>query len=77
MRTGERLEVKPTVSLPFQVGRLINITPSLIYKQSYYFFDSLDKGVDRTKKSSVETSLRFETQAQGVFKRPQQSLLPT
>ncbi len=69
LRTGQRLEFQPTFSLPLQVKKLINITPSFSYKGSYYVFPDLNNNKKSTFRQFIETSIRWETQAQAVFKK--------
>jgi LPS-assembly protein len=39
-RTGQRLDVQPTISYPFQVAHLFDILPSISYREMQYRFDS-------------------------------------
>lgn len=39
IRTGQRLDVMPSLSYPMQFSKLLNITPSVTYRETQYNFD--------------------------------------
>lgn len=70
-RTGQRLDVMPTISYPFQLWKTFDILPSVTYRETQYQFDSPDyvrSQFDSTAaRRYVETDVTARTEFSRVF----------
>jgi len=71
-RTGQRLDVLPSMSYPFQVGKIIDFLPSVTYRETQYRFNMSDMddqpNFDETAaRRYVQTDLKAKTQFYKIY----------
>ncbi len=76
-RTGERLDIQPTVSYPFHLAHKFDFLPSVTYRETQYRFDppataelgaGNEPGFNRTAaRRYVQTDLLAKTEFTGIF----------
>jgi LPS-assembly protein len=61
IRTGQRLDMTPRLSLPFAIGPFVDVLPSVSYRESQYRFPlpGLDAAERRLLRSDVSLRTRF------------------
>lgn len=72
MRTGQRLDVRPTVSYPFQVFKAFDILPAVSYRETQYRFyptkEAKDVGFsDTAARRYLQTDLAIKTEFSRVY----------
>jgi LPS-assembly protein len=71
-RTGQRLDLRPSVAMPFQLWRKLEINPAVQFRETQYRFYPTDEA-ERNEFSStaarryVQTELGMKTEFSGVF----------
>ncbi|MGE4129983.1 MAG: LPS-assembly protein LptD [Bdellovibrionales bacterium] len=71
-RTGQRLDIKPTLSYPFQIYKKFEVTPSLAFRETQYRFYPTDNAEDNgfspvAARRYLQTDLSFKTEFTRVF----------
>lgn len=65
IRTGQRLDIEPTVSYPLNIGEALNITPSVSFRETHYQFSLGDK--PSTYRRYARTSLAMNTHFSRIY----------
>lgn len=65
IRTGQRLDVTPRVSLPFALGPYVDVLPSISYRESQYRFPIT--GQDSAERRLIRSDVSFRTRFSRVF----------
>lgn len=72
IRTGQRLDIQPSLSYPFQIGEILDISPRLTYRETQYRF-GIDEQVSTENygpsaaRRYVQGDLSMRTQFSRVF----------
>lgn len=71
-RTGQRLDVRPTVTYPFQIARKFDVLPAVSFRETQYWFHPTDNaeadGFSSTAaRRYVQTDVRTRTEFTRVF----------
>ncbi|MGZ3723515.1 MAG: LPS-assembly protein LptD, partial [Bdellovibrionales bacterium] len=71
-RTGQRLDLQPTISYPFQIAKKFDLMPSVTYRETQYRFNFTDPGAqadfDNTAaRRYMQTDLKAKTEFSRVF----------
>lgn len=71
-RTGQRLDLQPTVSYPFQILRKVDLIPSVTYRETQYRFNVTQPtettGFESTaERRYVQTDIKAKTEFSRVF----------
>jgi len=72
MRTGQRLDIKPRISYPFQIGRAFDVVPSVTYRETQYQFypsdaaDAAGFGPSAARRY-LQTDLTVKTEMSRVY----------
>ncbi|MBX3022516.1 MAG: LPS assembly protein LptD [Bdellovibrionales bacterium] len=67
-RTGQRLDLRPTVIYPFQIGRLFDVLPAVSFRETQYRFYLTDPNFGQTAaRRYVQTDLRVKTEFARVY----------
>ncbi|MCB0356142.1 MAG: LPS-assembly protein LptD [Bdellovibrionales bacterium] len=62
IRTGQRLDISPQISYPIPIGNVLNIMPSIKFRETQYRFNSLSDDVSQTAaRRYVETNVSMRT----------------
>ena len=72
-RTGERLDVRPTLTYPFQLWRKFDVIPIVSYRETQYKFNrpTEARGFGATAaRRFLQTDLRVKTEMSRVFESP-------
>lgn len=70
IRTGQRLDIRPTLSYPFKLGRALEIVPSVQYRETQYAFtQELANGVDNYSPTAARRYLQTDVAASTTFHR--------
>lgn len=69
VRTGQRLDVRPTLSYPFQIARRFDVLPLVTYRETQYRFNSPDEDTfsSTAARRYVQGDLRIKTEWSRVF----------
>lgn len=65
IRTGQRLDLTPRLSLPFAMGPFVDVLPSVSFRESQYRFPIA--GLDSAERRLVRSDLSFRTRFSKVF----------
>jgi LPS-assembly protein len=70
-RTGQRLDIQPTLSYPFQIGRRLDLLPSVTYRETQYRFDPPigDDGAPAFNPTAARRYLQTDFWARTEFSR--------
>lgn len=71
-RTGQRLDMMPAISYPFQIGKVFDILPVVTYRETQYRFNQTDSGAqtafaNTAARRYVQTDLYAKTEFSRVF----------
>lgn len=67
-RTGQRLDLQPKLSYPFQIAKKFDILPSISYRETQYRFYLQDPSFDQTAaRRYVQEDVRAKTEFTRVF----------
>ncbi len=71
-RTGQRVIIQPEIAYPFQIGRTLDVLPSLTYREAQYRFYPTDSaeasGFSETAAQRlVETNVKMRGEAHKIF----------
>lgn len=58
IRTGQRLDFLPSLSIPFQIGPYIEIYPKMTYRETRYHFNAVDDRSVEQRLLRTDTSIR-------------------
>lgn len=72
MRTGQRLDIRPTLSYPFQIARTFDVLPSVSYRETQYHFSPSQTAEEAgfgpsAARRYVQTDLAVKTEFSRVF----------
>lgn len=72
IRTGHRSIIEPSLSFPFQIGSIFNVTPRVIYNEAQYRFTSVDTGSEPTytqnpRRRYLQTDIGLSTVLSRVY----------
>lgn len=69
IRTGQRLELTPKISYPFQLGSYFSLLPTLSYRENHYAFDPQSEDYDQiTSRRYLRSDVSLKTQLSRSFK---------
>ncbi len=77
-RTGQRLDIQPTISYPFQIARRLDLMPSVTYRETQYRFSPPESALETGPQGEagfnqsaarryVQTDFRAKTEFSRVF----------
>ncbi len=70
IRTGQRLDIKPTLSYPMKIGRAIEVVPSVQYRETQYAFNQeLANGTDNYSPTAARRYVQTDISASTTFHR--------
>lgn len=68
IRTGQRLELNPRISYPFQLGSYFSLLPTLSYRETHYAFDPQSKDYEQiTARRYLRSDISLKTQFSRIF----------
>lgn len=67
IRTGQRLDLKPTLYHPFSLGDVLDFSPSLAYRETNYFFNIPDNS--QSTRRSVQLDLGISSTISRIYTR--------
>lgn len=67
IRTGQRLDFNPRVSYPINIGRTIDLMPSLSFQQFVYAFDLPQPELNSASRGMLRAEINARTRYSGIF----------
>lgn len=72
IRTGQRLDIKPTVTVPFKVFNLVDITPQLSFRETQYRFNvdgaaAQENFSESAAQRYIENTLTMKTRLSRIY----------
>lgn len=68
-RTGQRLDIQPTLSYPFQIAHRFDILPSVTYRETQYRFDVPQEVGDQFDTTAARRYVQTDIKARTEFSR--------
>ena len=71
-RTGQRLDVRPTIAYPFQIAKKFDIVPSMSFRETQYWFHPSDGAIasnfsPTAARRYLQTDLKARTEFSAIF----------
>lgn len=73
IRTGQRLDLNPKISYPFQLGSYFSLLPTLSYRETHYAFDPQSSDYNQiTSRRYLRSDVSLKTQLSRAFESENQ-----